>query len=269
MNRTRIFRDLHSEKNKLLILPNVWDAGGARIVESLGAKAIATTSAGVAWSKGYPDGNLMPARLLLHLAGEIVKAVKIPVSIDFEAGYADKPSAVVENLRPIVASGISGINIEDGTDAPAVLAKKIEAIKKMASLEGVDIFVNARTDVYLQDLVGDDEKVKETLNRAATYQDAGADGLFVPGLTGTSDIAKITKGTGLPVNLMASPELPKADGLAKLNVRRLSAGTAIAQIAYKHLARLAENFLKEGDCGVLSEEAMGYSQLQELFAEKK
>jgi 2-methylisocitrate lyase-like PEP mutase family enzyme len=269
LNLIRLFRDLHANQTKPLILPNVWDAGGARIVESLGAKAIATTSAGVAWSKGYPDGNLMPARLLLHLAGEIVKAVKVPVSVDFEAGYADKPSEVVENLKPILATGISGINIEDGTDAPAVLAKKIEAIKKVTSLEGVDIFVNARTDVYLQDLVGDGEKVKETLGRAATYQDAGADGLFVPGLTDASDIAKITKGTGLPVNLMASSELPKADALAKFNVRRLSAGTAIAQIVYKHLARLSANFLKEGDCAVLDEESMGYSELQELFAEGK
>src|ERR1700722_13989108 len=265
MNRTRIFRDLHSEKNKPLILPNIWDAAGARIVESLGAKAIATTSAGVAWSKGYPDGNLMPARLLLHLAGEIVKAVKVPVSIDFEAGYADKPSAVVENLKPIVAAGISGINIEDGTDEPSVLAKKTAAIKKMVSSEGVDIFVNARTDVYLQDLVADDKKLRETLDRAATYQEAGADGLFVPGLTEIAHIAKIAEGTDLPINLMSSSELPKMDELAKLNVRRLSAGTAIAQIAYKHVARLAENFLKEGDCGVFNEDAMQYAQLQNLF----
>src|SRR5712671_3543074 len=117
--KTRTFRDLHGNSKKPLILPNVWGVAGARLVESLGAKAVATTSAGVAWSKGYPDGNLMPARLLLHLAGEIVRAVKVPVSIDFEAGYADKPSAVVENLKPILAAGISGINIEDGTDAPA------------------------------------------------------------------------------------------------------------------------------------------------------
>ena len=165
---TRIFRDLHSNPGKPLILPNVWDAGGARIVESVGAKAVATTSAGVAWSKGYPDGNKMQPRLLAHLAGEIVKTVKVPVSIDFEAGYSDKPAVVVENLKPIVAAGISGINIEDGTDEPALLAKKIEAIKKMVSSEGVDVFVNARTDVYLQDLVADDKKVRETLDRAVT-----------------------------------------------------------------------------------------------------
>jgi 2-methylisocitrate lyase-like PEP mutase family enzyme len=199
------------------------------------------------------------------LAGEIVKTVKVPVSIDFEAGYSDKPAVVVENLKPIVAVGISGINIEDGTDEPALLAKKIEAIKKMVSSEGVDVFVNARTDVYLQDLVADDKKVRETLDRAATYQEAGADGLFVPGLTEIAHIAKIAEGTDLPINLMSSSELPKMDELAKLNVRRLSAGTVIAQIAYKHVARLAENFLKEGDCGVFNEDAMQYSQLQNLF----
>jgi 2-methylisocitrate lyase-like PEP mutase family enzyme len=140
----------------------------------------------------YPDGNKMQPRLLAHLAGEIVKTVKVPVSIDFEAGYSDKPVVVMEYLKPIVAAGISGINIEDGIDESALLAKKIEAIKKMLSSEGGDVFVNARTDVYLRDLVADDKKVPETLDRAATYQGAGADGPFVPGLTEIAHIAKLT-----------------------------------------------------------------------------
>ena len=109
----------------------------------------------------------------------------------------------------------------------------------------------------------------ETLNRAATYQTAGADGLFVPGLTNATEIAQITEGTTLPVNLMASPDLPKVAELAKLNVRRLSAGTALAQIAYKNVARLAENFLENGDCGVFSEDALAYSELQKLFKDRK
>jgi 2-methylisocitrate lyase-like PEP mutase family enzyme len=187
------------------------------------------------------------------------------VSVDFEAGYSDKPSVAAENLKPLIDAGISGINIEDGTDDPALLAKKIEAIKQLTSSLGVDIFVNTRTDVYLQDLVADKKKVQETLDRAAVYRSAGADGLFVPGLTDTADIAQITEGTELPVNLMTSPDLPKADELAKLNVRRLSAGTALSQIAYKHVARLAESFLKEGESGVFNEDTMPYSQLQNLF----
>ena len=265
VNRIRLFRELHAKANKLLILPNVWDAGGARIVESLGAQAVATTSAGVAWSLGYPDGNHLPALLVARLAEQIVRAVKVPVSIDFEAGYASEPSVIADNLKPILAAGISGINIEDGTDAPAMLAGKIEAIKALAASMGVDVFVNARTDVYLQGLVADDKKVQETLGRAAVYRSAGADGLFVPGLTDVAHIAKITEGTELPVNLMSSAELPKLDALEKLNVRRLSAGTAISQIVSKHVALLAESFLNHGDCEVFNEDAMPYSQLQNLF----
>jgi 2-methylisocitrate lyase-like PEP mutase family enzyme len=263
--KMRTFRDLHENSKKLLILPNVWDVAGARLVESFGAKAVATTSAGAAWSLGYPDGNYMPAHLQARLAEEIVNAVRVPVSIDFEAGYSNQAAVVVKNLKPLAAVGIAGINIEDGTGAPTLLAKKIEAIKKMASSLGVDIFVNARTDVYLQDLVADEKKVQETLDRAAIYRSAGADGLFVPGLTDTAHIAQITKGTILPVNLMASPQLPDSERLTKLNVRRLSAGTALAQIAYKHIARLAENFLKNGDCTVFNEDSLQYSQLQALF----
>jgi 2-methylisocitrate lyase-like PEP mutase family enzyme len=175
---------------------------------------------------------------------------------------------VAENLKPLANVGISGINIEDGTDAPALLANKIEAIKKLASSLGVDIFINARTDVYLEDLVTDERKVQETLNRAALYKSAGADGLFVPGLTNTADVARITKGTDLPVNLMSSPVLPNIEELAKLNVRRLSAGAAMAQIAYQHLARLTEDFLRNGDSKVFSGDAMQYS-LQNLFTERK
>lgn len=268
MNITRIFRDLHSDQTQPLILPNVWDAGAARLTESLGAKAIATTSAGVAWSKGYPDGNVVPARLQASVAAEIVKAVKVPVSIDVEGGYADSAAGVVESLRPILSVGISGINIEDGTDDPALLTKKIEAIKRMLAADGIDVFINARTDVYLQDLVADDQKVAETLKRAAMYQDSGADGLFVPGLTDSADIVKITKGTGLSVNLMADAALPKVDGLAKLNVRRLSAGIGLAKIIYGHIGRLAERFLREGDSSVLSEEGLQFADLQGLFTQK-
>ena len=264
---TSSFRELHANPKKPLILPNIWDVAGARLIESLGAKAVATTSAGVAWSLGYQDGNYMPARLQARLAEEIVNTVKVPVSVDFEAGYSNNASIVAENLKPLADVGISGINIEDGTDAPALLAKKIEAIKKLASSLGGDIFVNARTDVYLEDLVADEKKVQETLDRAAVYRSAGADGLFVPGLTRTADIAEVTKGTNLPVNLMSSADLPKIDELAKLNVRRLSAGVAMAQIAYKHIARLTEQFLRNGDSKVFSEDAMQFS-LQDLFKDR-
>jgi 2-methylisocitrate lyase-like PEP mutase family enzyme len=269
MNTIPTFRKLHGNAKKPLILPNIWDVVGARLLESLGAKAVATSSGGVAWSLGYQDGSDMPVMLQARLAREIVRAVKIPVTVDFEGGYSDKPAVVAENLKPLIEAGIAGINIEDGTEEPGLLANKIEAIKKETSSMGVDLFINTRTDVYLQDLVADKKKVQETLDRAAVYQAAGADGLFVPGLTDTADIAHITEGTALPVNLMASPDLPKASELAKLNVRRLSAGTALAQIAYKQVARLAKDFLEKGDCGIFSEDALTYSELQQLFVGRK
>jgi 2-methylisocitrate lyase-like PEP mutase family enzyme len=139
-------------------------------------------------------------------------------------GYSNEPSTVGENLKAILASGIAGINIEDGTDEPALLAKKIEAIKRIASSMNVDVFVNARTDVYLQNLVADQKKVEETLARAAIYRAAGADGLFVPALADLAQIAKITAGTELRVNLLAWAGLSKVSELGKLGARRISAG---------------------------------------------
>jgi 2-methylisocitrate lyase-like PEP mutase family enzyme len=267
--RSDNFRKLHFGPKKPLLLPNVWDVAGARLIESLGAKAVATTSAGVAWSLGYQDGGPMPPRFQARLAREIVQVVKIPVSVDFEAGYSNPPSDVAENLKPLADAGIAGINIEDGTGGSSLLAKKIEAIKRLTASLGMDIFVNARTDVFLHNLVVDEKKVQETLDRAAIYRSAGADGFFVPALTDTAVIARITEGTELPLNLMASPDLPKADELARLGVRRLSAGAAVARIIYKHIARLSEDFLRNGDCGVFAEEAMQYPELQKLFKDRQ
>ena len=264
MSRTSSFRDLH-QNGPILVLANIWDAGGARIVESLGAKAVATTSAGFAWSMGYPDGNAMPSRLQAQLAEQIVQAVKIPVSVDFEAGYSDDPAAVAENLKPLINAGISGINLEDGTDPADLLAAKIEAIKTMVESAGADVFVNARTDVYLRGLVGEGDRVGETLNRAAVYRSAGADGFFVPGLADANEIEQVVKGTKLPVNLLSLPALPNAAKLEALGVRRLSAGSGISQVVYRQVARIAEAFLSEGDFAPFSNESRSYAELQELF----
>jgi 2-methylisocitrate lyase-like PEP mutase family enzyme len=269
MAKTHEFRALHSNPNQLLLLPNIWDVGGAKLVESLGAKAVATSSVGVAWSLGYPDGNRLPIERQARLAGDIVRAVKIPVSIDVEAGYSDDPGVVGENLKAILDAGIAGINLEDGEDQPALLAKKIEKIKRVASSMNVDVFINARTDVYLQNLVPDEAKAVETLSRAAIYQAAGADGLFVPALAEATQIAQITARADLPVNLLAWSGLPKAGELVELGVRRLSAGSGISQIIWRHVAKLTETFLAEGDSALFTKDYMAHGQLQGLFADAK
>jgi 2-methylisocitrate lyase-like PEP mutase family enzyme len=186
-----------------------------------------------------------------------------------EAGYSDDPATVGENLKAVLNAGIAGINIEDGSDQPALLARKIETIKRVASSMSVDVFINARTDVYLRNLVPDDKKVEETLARATIYRSAGADGLFVPALAELTQIASITAGTDLPVNLLAWPGLAKVGELSKVGVRRLSAGSGIPQIIWQHVAELTKSFLAEGDSELFSKDYMAHGQLQGLFADAK
>ena len=176
-----LFHRLH-EGPEPLLLPNAWDAGSARLMESLGAKAVATTSAGVAWTHGYPDGDVLPVRMLISTVVAIARAIRVPLTVDVEGGYSDDPAAVEETVARIVEAGAVGINIEDGPGAPDLLCLKIERAKRAGQHFGIDLFVNARTDVYLRGLAPEGKQVAETLARAKLYRNAGASGIFVPGL---------------------------------------------------------------------------------------
>lgn len=259
------FRQMHGGPG-LLRFPNAWDAGSARLFESLGARAIATTSAGVAWALGYPDGGKMPADAAIGAAVNIARVLRVPLSVDMENGYSDDAKTVGETVRRLIDAGIAGINIEDGRDAPAKLAAKIEAIRNAAANAGADIFINARTDVFLASLVDAPQRVGETLSRGAIYRAAGADSLFVPGLRDAGEIAVVVEGAGLPVNLMAYPGLAPAAELERLGVRRLSAGSGIAQMLWGQAGKLAQDFLDSGRSESMAEGAMPYPQLQALFA---
>src|SRR5687767_8449868 len=172
----RQFHDLHARG--VLLLPNAWDAGSARLMESLGAKAVATTSAGVAWSHGYPDGDLLPVRRLVATIADIVRVIRVPLTVDVEGGYSDDPAAVAETVAGLIDVGAVGINLEDGGGDPELLCAKIEHIKRASARLGVALFVNTRTDMYLRGLAPPERRVEETLARAARYRAAGADGLF-------------------------------------------------------------------------------------------
>ncbi|TFW31515.1 isocitrate lyase/PEP mutase family protein [Duganella callida] len=254
------FKQLH-DGSKLLHLANAWDAGSARLIESLGAPAIATTSAGVAWAQGYADGDHMPADVAIAVATNIARVIKVPLSVDFENGYSADPRQVARNVLRLIEAGVAGINLEDGNDAPSLLAEKIAAIKGM----GRDIFINARTDVYLKGLAPEGERVAEVLRRAALYKAAGADGLFVPGVTREDEISAVVAGTGLPLNVLDWPGLPSADELHRLGVARLSAGSGIPQALMALTAGMARDFLASGNGGPLLAQAMPYGELQALF----
>lgn len=265
MNTVDQFIRLH-QQTKPLHLPNAWDAASAKIIEELGAPAIATTSAGVAWSLGYPDGYKMSATLNAQVAQRIVRVITIPLSVDFENGYSDDPSVVAEHVKRLLDAGVAGINIEDGRDSPELLARKIEAIRRAAERYGSKLFINARTDVYLAALVPEADRVRETIKREKHYADAGASGLFVPVITNGEEIARIAENTTLPLNIMAMPGLPKADRLADLGVKRVSAGTGVAQVSWQTVARVAKAFLTDGDSAVFAQEAMSIGKLQGLFS---
>jgi 2-methylisocitrate lyase-like PEP mutase family enzyme len=258
-----VFRELHQEG--LLLLANAWDAGSAHLIESLGAKAIATTSAGVARSHGYRDGNLLPVPLLAATVAEIARVVNVPITADVEGGYSDDLIAVGDAVARVIEAGAVGINVEDGGGDPELLCAKIERAKGAGVRLGVDLFVNARVDVYLRKIAPPERRLDETWARAERYRAAGADGIFVPAVTAAAEIRAIAAAAQLPLNVLVWPGLPPASELQALGVRRLSAGSWIASAAFAQAASRAAAFLRTGDPGPLTEGAQVYAEINALM----
>jgi 2-methylisocitrate lyase-like PEP mutase family enzyme len=259
------FRRLHQNSTPL-VLPNAWDAASASLFERSGATAIATTSAGVAWTLGYQDGRSLPAEEAISAARRILRVLKVPLSVDIENGYSDDPHTVAQLAQALAELGVAGINIEDGGDDPGLLAAKIEAIRNLLARTGNNLFVNARSDVFLASLVSRNKQVDETIARGRRYWAAGADGLFVPGMFENVDIATVMAQVPLPLNVMAWPGLAGTAELAQLGVRRLSAGAAVSQIAWGVAERSARAFLLTGESEpALQIIAKSFAEMQQLF----
>lgn len=257
------FRRLHGEG--LLVLPNAWDAASARLVQSLGAKAVATTSAGVAWSQGYADGNRLPVPVLAAAVAAIARVLSVPLSADVEGGYASDLHTVEDTIGRVVEAGAVGINLEDGEEPPDVLCAKIERARRAGRARGVDLFVNARTDVYLRGLAPRERRVEETIARGEKYRAAGADGLFVPGVTEAAEIRAISSAIALPLNVLARPGLPPSAELVKLGARRLSAGSGVCLAALGVARARAAAFLRSGASEPLAEGAIAYAEFNALM----
>lgn len=256
-----LFRDLHADG--LLILPNAWDAGSAAVMRAAGAKAIATTSAGCAWSLGWPDGDALPPERAIRMCEDVIRAVPgLPVSVDFEGGYSDDPAEVAALAARLVGAGAQGINIEDGGGDPARLAAKIAAIRTAV---GPDLFINARCDLWLAGTGEPEGRAAEALRRQALYAEAGSDGFFTPGVVEPELIRTLVKGSNQPLNLLARPGLPDADALRALGVRRLSAGSWITSAVYGRAKALAEGFLTDGRSEPLVEGAILWGEMNALM----
>ena len=263
VDSARAFHALH--QSGLLILPNAWDAGSARIIEHAGAKAIATSSAAVAWAHGYPDGEALPQEALLATVRAIARVVGVPISADVEAGYAPDAEAAGAFAARVVDAGAVGVNVEDGTGAPEVLAAKVERMKSAAAKAGVDLWVNARVDVYLRRLKEGEAAYDETIARARRYRAAGANSIFVPAAVDDALVARLVRDVVLPLNVLAWPGLPPVDKLKTLGVRRLSAGSGIAKVVLNKVRAMAEAFLADGRSEPFGEGALGNPEINRLM----
>ncbi|GAB4048144.1 isocitrate lyase/PEP mutase family protein [Catellatospora paridis] len=257
------FRALHQPGTPLL-LANAWDVASARLAEQAGSAAVATTSAGVAWSLGAADGDVLDRDRAVDLVARVAGAVAVPVTADIEGGFATDAAGVAETVRLVVAAGAAGVNLEDSDRVgPAPLLPVDEAARRIAAARaaaGAGLFINARVDTFLR---GGD--VADVLTRARAYVAAGADGVFVPGTADPAVIAELVAGVGAPLNILAGPGSPTVAELAALGVARVSLGSSVAEAAYAVMRRATEELLAKGTYDALAG-AVSYGELNKLLA---
>jgi 2-methylisocitrate lyase-like PEP mutase family enzyme len=264
-HKCNAFRRLHHGERPFLVA-NAWDAASAKLFETAGAQTVATSSAALAWSLGYPDGSALPRAELIGAVKRISRVVDVPITIDIEDGYSGEPGEVVDLVSALVECGVVGINIEDGLDDPRVLSAKLEAIRRKHSSN--DIFLNARTDVYLRQLAAGQAAVDMTIVRLAEYRRAGADGAFVPGLRALDEVSAIAKGCELPLNLMALPKMESVENLFRAGMRRLSVGPALFGHAYAVARELATNFIAERQVEAMFGQTISFAEINEHFRQR-
>ncbi|WP_348268572.1 isocitrate lyase/phosphoenolpyruvate mutase family protein [Edaphobacter paludis] len=267
--RRAAFRKLH--ESGCFLLPNPWDVGSARYLRSLGFKALASTSAGFAFSTGRPDSDsAVPLDTVLEHIAQIVASIDLPVNADFQSGYSHKPEGVAENVRRCVETGVAGLSIEDATgdheeplyDLP-VAVERIKAAKAAIKATGADVLLVARAECYL---VGHPDPLNEALRRLEAFAEAGADVLYAPGAAKRADIEAIVKAVHpKPVNvLLTSSAGLKTPELAEIGVRRISVGSALARAAWTGFIRAAREMAQENSMAGL-DNAVSFAELDGFF----
>ena len=264
------FLKLHQGPD-ILVLANVWDVASARIVEAAGFPAIASSSAAVANSLGYPDGERIPREEMLAAVKRIATKVTVPVSADLEAGYGERPEDMAETARGLIEAGAVGLNLEDGKDERelvdiALHVEKIERIRAVGESLGVHIVINARTDVYLASIGDPASRLDHAVRRLNAYRDAGADSLFAPCAYDAETIGKLVKAVRGPLNILAGPTVPPVPELRRLGVRRLSFGSWPARAALGLFSRFLYEVREKGTFDALREGAIPYADLNRLVS---
>ncbi len=268
-------RKLHGGP-RVLVLPNAWDVASARVLEELGYPAIATTSAGVAFALGYPDGQRVSRDEMLEVVARIARAVHVPVTADMEAGYGITPKDMAETAKAIVAAGAVGLNLEDVTGDTessqvdtALQVERIRAIRDASALLGVSLVVNARTDVYLMPIGPEATRFERTVERLRAYRAAGADCVFVPGVRDRDVIEKLVKAIAAPLNILVTPGCPSIPELQKMGVARASVGSGVMRSTLGLVRRIGKELQAAGTYSALFDGAIPFAEVNGLIARRE
>ena len=269
-SKANAFRAMH-RGGKILRLPNAWDVASARVFEDAGFEAIATTSAGVAFSLGYPDGQKISREEMVARVGRIARALKVPVTADVESGYGNRPEDAGRTAREVIEAGAVGMNLEDVVEDQALplaelslQVEKIRAVKEAALKTGVLLVLNARTDVYLKEVGGSETRYDETVRRLIAYRDAGADCVFVPGLRDAEAIGRLVRDVKCPVNILGGPGALAIPELQKLGVARVTVGSSAMRATLGLVRRIAEELKSSGTYATL-EGGIAYGDVNRML----
>lgn len=267
--RAEALRALHQEPSPL-ILPNAWDVVSARLFEEAGVQAIGTTSAGIAATLGYPDGERVPRDEMLAVVGRIARAVAVPVTADIEAGYGDTPAEVAQTARAVIAAGAVGLNLEDGTGDPgcpladsAAQVAKIRAVREVAVAAAVPLVLNARTDVYWLGVGDAAGRFTAAVERLRVYRAAGADCLFVPRVVDEETIGRLVRAVDGPLNVLAGAGTPTIADLRRLGVKRVSVGSAPLRATLGLVRRIVDELLRQGTYTAMTTDAIPYAAVNQ------
>lgn len=271
----REFLALHGGP-KILVLPNAWDVASARIFEDAGFPAIGTSSAGVAFSLGYPDGEKIPRGEMLAAVRHIADAVEVPVSADVEAGFGRTPEEVADTAREVIAAGAVGMNLEDGVEGkPESLSdvnrqkEIIVAVLGAAASARVPLVLNARTDIFLYGIGPAETRLTRAMERLNAYRAGGAQSLFAPGVKDKETITQLTRGVAGPLNILATVGTPSVAQLQQLGVARVSVGSGPMRSTLGFLGRMARQLREEGVFTLMTEGALSYADANQLVQAKR
>ena len=270
--KAETFLQLHQGQDTL-VLPNAWDVASARIFEQASFQAIGTTSYAIAASLGYLDGERIPFAEMLGVIERIARNTDLPVNADIEAGYGKEIGEVVETVRRVIKTGAAGINLEDATGNPdqplfdtSFQCEKLKAVREVASSFGIPLVINARTDTYLVPFSNPDVQFQETVKRANSYRQAGADCIFIPGWLDGEIIARLVAAINAPINIFASPVTPAVPELKQLGVARLSIGPGAFRTALACTRKIAVELAGHGTYETLFNETLTKAEVDSLLS---